>query len=700
MSHSSDEDTDISDSELDEYAEECFENLRNGSVKVKESDETFRCPYCPGRKKQDYQYEELLQHGVGKRSQSRSLKEKGKHSGLVKYMELYVNVNANRSLSKSTVEATEPHKLNDANELFVWPWVGIVGNLPVEKKDGRCIGESGSKLRNDLARQGFNPVRVHPLWTYRGHSGFALVEFNKDWPGFNNAMLFEKTFETNHRGKKDYYNAKYLGEEMYGWVARDDDFHTDSIVGEHLRKSGDLKTISDIEAEDKRKTTTLLTNLTNVIEVKNTRLKEIECKYNETSMSLTVLMTQKDEMHKAYNEEIRKMQQNARGQFERIFKEHEKITMQLAAQSKELEQREKELEKREARNENEKKQLYSEKEMNERATLEQKKADENILRLAEDQQREKEKLRRKIIELQKKLDAKQALELEVEGMSGALQVMKHMDDDGDVELMNKRDEIQQNLKEKIQDLEDLLSLNQALIIQERKSNDELQDARKELINGLKEQHSRAFIGIKRMGELDSRPFHIAAKRKYGNEEADDKAMELCSLWEEYLRDPSWHPFKIVRQSNKEVVCISRPFFINSFYQTHEIIDEDDEKLKDLKTQFGDEVFLAVTIALMEMNEYNPSGRYIISELWNYKEGRKATLGEGDDRNTETRDQSHGVKDAGQESNAPKTTDRSGYYNKDDLQVWKDRYLRGNEDPSRRDAKTGGHERSQGDNIQV
>ncbi|GMP89371.1 hypothetical protein CsSME_00040986 [Camellia sinensis var. sinensis] len=176
------------------------------------------------------------------------------------------------------------------------------------------------------------------------------------------------------------------------------------------------------------------------------------------------------------------MQQNARGQFERIFKEHEKITMQLAAQSKELEQREKELEKREARNENEKKQLYSEKEMNERATLEQKKADENILRLAEDQQREKEKLRRKIIELQKKLDAKQALELEVEGMSGALQVMKHMDDDGDVELMNKRDEIQQNLKEKIQDLEDLLSLNQALIIQERKSNDELQDARKELIN--------------------------------------------------------------------------------------------------------------------------------------------------------------------------------------------------------------------------
>ncbi|KAL7238409.1 hypothetical protein ACSBR2_004497 [Camellia fascicularis] len=63
--------------------------------------------------------------------------------------------------------------------------------------------------------------------------------------------------------------------------------------------------------------------------------------------------------------------------------------------------------------------------------------------------------------------------------------------------------------------------------------------------------------------------------------------------------------------------------------------------------------------------------------------------EGDDRNTETRDQSHRVKDAGQEGDAPKTTDRSGYYNEDDLQVWKDRYLRRNEDPSRRDANIGG-----------
>ncbi|XP_061374669.1 protein neprosin-like [Gastrolobium bilobum] len=63
--------------------------------------------------------------------------------------------------------------------------------------------------------------------------------------------------------------------------------------------------------------------------------------------------------------------------------------------------------------------------------------------------------------------------------------------------------------------------------------------------GIKEISSRANIGVKRMGELDTRPILQAMKKKYNEEEAEDRVSELCSLWEGYLKDPDWHPFKII-----------------------------------------------------------------------------------------------------------------------------------------------------------
>lgn len=465
-------------------------------------------------------------------------------------------------------------------------------------------------------------MRVHPLWNYRGHSGSAVVEFNKGWPGLHNAMSFEKAYEADRHGRKDWYAEGTQKIGLYAWVARADDYNSNSIVGEHLRKIGDLKTIPEIMEEEARKQDRLVSDLTNIIEVKNKYMQEIEERCNETLKSLNVIMTEKDKLHQSYDEELRKIQTSAHDHYRRIFSDHEKLKFQLESLKKDLEVRGQELEKREAHNESERKKLLEEIAENaqknsslELAALEQQKVDEKVWKLAEDQKRQKEELHNRIIQLEKQLDAKQALELEIEQLRGSVNVMKHMEDEDDAEILKNVDVLLSDLREKEGNLEDLEALNQALIVKEHNSNNELQEARKELINVLRDictGSSKANIGVKRMGELDHEPFLEVMKLKYNEEEAEEKTSELCSLWEEYLKDPDWHPFRVIEVNGKH----------------QEIIDEQDEKLNTLKREMGDKVCQAVTAALKEVNEYNPSGRYITSEVWNYKERRKASLKEG------------------------------------------------------------------------
>lgn len=56
---------------------------------------------------------------------------------------------------------------------------------------------------------------------------------------------------------------------------------------------------------------------------------------------------------------------------------------------------------------------------------------------------------------------------------------------------------------------------------------------------------KASIGVKRMGDLDNKPFVSAAKKIYSADEAEVKAMEYSSLLEAKLGDPNWYPFKVI-----------------------------------------------------------------------------------------------------------------------------------------------------------
>ncbi|XVF83698.1 hypothetical protein PTKIN_Ptkin16aG0511300 [Pterospermum kingtungense] len=631
---------DISESEMEEYEDESYKKLKNGNHSVEVSGESYTCPYCPKKKKNSYSYKDLLQHasGVGNsNSAKRSTREKAHHLALAKYLEKDLVAVGSSSkpvaegsssnpavVGSSSKPAAEEDPLSgcDHDEKIVWPWTGVVVNIPTRRsEDGRSVGESGSKLRDELTSRGFNPIRVHPLWNYLGHSGTAVVEFRKDWPGLHNALSFEKAYEADHHGKKDWGAKNGVKCGLYAWVARADDYKSGSLIGEQLRKTSDLKTISEIMEEEARKQDKLVSNLTNIIETKTKHIREMEERCSETSKSLEVVMEEKENLLQAYNEEIKKIQLSAREHFQRISNDHEKLKSQLESHKRELELRGQELEKREALNETERKKLAEELEENafqnsalQLAALEQKKADENVMKLAEDQKRQKEELHKKIILLEKQLDQKQALELEIEQLRGSLNVFRHMEDEDDIEVMRKVDACLKELREKEGELEDVVALNQTLIVREHQSNNELHEARKELINGLKEisaGHSQ--IRVKRMGELDSKPFLEGMKRKYNDEEAEERASELCSLWEEYMKDPDWHPFKNIEVGEGKFEAV---------------IDEEDEKLGDLKDEMGDEVYNAVTSALREINEYNPSGTYIVSELWHYEEGRKATLKEG------------------------------------------------------------------------
>ena len=46
---------------------------------------------------------------------------------------------------------------------------------------------------------------------------------------------------------------------------------------------------------------------------------------------------------------------------------------------------------------------------------------------------------------------------------------------------------------------------------------------------------------------------IKHAKEYGVAESEERALELCSLWEEFLRDSEWHPFKVDEVEGKHQV---------------------------------------------------------------------------------------------------------------------------------------------------
>ncbi|KAJ4842951.1 hypothetical protein Tsubulata_026607 [Turnera subulata] len=618
-SDSEEEESEISESEIDDYAVRPYEDLKAGKLKVKVNG-FLRCPFCLGKKKQDYKFKDLLQHasGVGKGSANRSAKQKANHLALARYLEADLANGAEQQTKRVL-----PHPVNRTpgdHEKFVRPWTGIITQKVKDLNHISVMLDTGYWLQRF---ESYKPTDAYALWNEDEQTLKALLTFDDGLIGYANATEFEKLFDAEGHGKKDWQQQKTTPHDStaYGWCARADDYHSDGALGEYLRNQGKwaLTTFSSVVQEETAKHQTVVAYFAQQIDTTNLEMDQMEYMITEREMSLARMLDEKDKLHEKFLAETTELQRAARENVRRVLDEVEKMNEELESKKRKLDDWSKKLNKQEALTEREKQKLDDEKKKNaERtsslhlASLEQKKADENVLRLVEEQQREKEVALSKILELEKQLDAKHKVEMEIQDLKGKLQVMKHFDNQDDEAVQSKMKEMEEELKEKIDDLHDVESLSRALTIKERESNDELQEARKVLIQGLNEMlDGRTIIGIKRMGEIDSKAFHNVCKEKFGSDEAMVQATTLCSLWQENLKDPHWHPFRVITVDG----------------EPKQIVDEADEKLRSLKEELKDEAYAAVLTALQELNEYNPSGRYAIQELWNFKESRKATLKE-------------------------------------------------------------------------
>uniref|UniRef100_A0A8R7U1F6 Factor of DNA methylation 1-5/IDN2 domain-containing protein n=1 Tax=Triticum urartu TaxID=4572 RepID=A0A8R7U1F6_TRIUA len=327
-----------------------------------------------------------------------------------------------------------------------------------------------------------------------------------------------------------------------------------------------------------------------------------------------------EQREQLYKEEARKIQEVVCRYSERIINDNQKLSSELESKKHDLDSVSKHLDELARNYEQEKNEereaaplLKLEQEIRQKelqlAELEQEKLSQSLDKLVSQirqEKNEKEKEDAILFHTSEELrNIMQQLELENKQLHSKWEAMEHMQGDEDSESKKKMAEQIQELKEQCETVQ---SFAQTLVIKERKANDELQLARKALMRGFQDLITgQTSIGIKRMGMLDQESLEKAFQQKL----SEHDAALFCARWEAEIGNPDWHPFKVIMVDGKQL----------------EIISEDDEKLRALKDENGEQIYAVVTKALLEVNEHNPSGRHPVNELWNYKEDRKATLEE-------------------------------------------------------------------------
>ena len=96
----------------------------------------------------------------------------------------------------------------------------------------------------------------------------------------------------------------------------------------------------------------------------------------------------------------------------------------------------------------------------------------NLFGFQNSKQKEKEDALNKILQLERQVDEKQKLELDIEQLKGKLEVVKHMKGEG-VDVKKHSEKLTAELNERIEEMEHLEDLNQTLVVKARMASDEI-----------------------------------------------------------------------------------------------------------------------------------------------------------------------------------------------------------------------------------
>ncbi|KAL2523226.1 XS domain-containing protein [Forsythia ovata] len=144
---------------------------------------------------------------------------------------------------------------------IVKPWTVIVANLPVRIENNIRVDNCSINLERRWKRQGYLINTFQPLYDYRGHYGFALLQFARDLDGLKSAFQFDISFIQKRRGKAEWDEASEHTNDLFAWMASEEDYNKNDIVGYNLTNSKDLTSAPNIQMQEARHYRMVLYNL-------------------------------------------------------------------------------------------------------------------------------------------------------------------------------------------------------------------------------------------------------------------------------------------------------------------------------------------------------------------------------------------------------------------------------------------------------